>query len=133
VRSALFIGEQVMGNSIRGCLRSDLGIADVTVASFFDMDEALAERSDVHLEGEDDLTALAVQNHYELIIGDPLYQELVPSSLETRMVDFPHVALSSRLHWDRKVDFVGEAGAELLERAIFGRAVCCEGTGLRSR
>lgn len=118
VGRALVIGEQVMSNALRECLRMDLRVAMVTVASFFKMDEALLEEGDVSLDSEDALTALTRQIHYDLVIGDPLYRDLVATSGESRFVSFPHIAVSSRLSWDSDFDYLGEAGAFRLRDGV---------------
>jgi nitrogenase molybdenum-cofactor synthesis protein NifE len=110
IRKALIIGEQLMAGSIRNCLRMDLGFDQVTVASFFGMDKALLERGDVFLSGEDALTDLINEHHYELIVGDSLYQELIDPSANCRFIPFPHIAVSSRILWDKGFDYVGEPG-----------------------
>ncbi|TAK27700.1 MAG: hypothetical protein EPO21_23500 [Chloroflexota bacterium] len=118
IGKALVIGEQVMSNALRDCLRLDLGVADVTVASFFHLDETLREADDRHLDGEDDLLALTQQRQYDLVIGDPLYRELVTIAPAGRFVPFPHLAVSSRLYWDDDRALWGEAAAAWLKESI---------------
>lgn len=113
-RTALVIGEQVRSNSLRNYLRMDKGINKVTVASYFGMDESLLEAGDISLKHEDDLTMLMKKQHFDLIIGDPLYQELMPTK-EICFLEFPHIAVSSRLHWDNELEYIGDYGASLLE------------------
>ena len=107
-QTALVIGEQVMSNAVRNYLRHDLGIAKVTVASFFGMDRAFLEQGDVFLEGEDALSNLVEKHHFDVVIGDPLYRSLIEPPKNSRFVSFPHIAVSSRLHWDSDFDYIGE-------------------------
>jgi hypothetical protein len=76
------------------------------------------EKADVYLDSEDALTTLVGEHRYGVIIGDPLYRDLVVPFWECRFVAFPHVALSSRLYWDNDSDYVGEAGLTLLREGI---------------
>ena len=114
IRKALVIGEQVMSNAIRECLRLDVGVTNVTVASFFGMEQALMEESDVYLDCEDALTTLTTEHQYDVIVGDPLYRDLVALNREGRFIMFPHIALSSRLYWGNDFDYIGEAALTLL-------------------
>jgi len=116
-RNALVIGEQVMGNSIRTCLSMDFGIDQVTVASFFSMDDALTEAGDIFLEDEDDLTALANKHRYNYVIGDPLYKKIL-SSAGNCFIDFPHIAVSSHLYWDNDIEYVGDGGVDFFKQII---------------
>lgn len=117
IREALVIGEQVMSNALRDCLRLDMGITNVTVASFFGMEQALMKKGDMLLNCESALSALTTEHHYDIIVGDPLYHELVELNRESRFVMFPHIALSSRLYWDSGFDYIGEAAITLFQNA----------------
>ncbi len=114
---ALVIGEQVMGNSIRDCLRMELGVSRVTAATFFGQDDSLTEKGDIFLEHEDDLTLLVKKHHYDFIVGDPLYKELLPAS-RSSFIKIPHAAVSSRLYWDNELDYIGYEGTEFFNLAI---------------
>ncbi|MGD9116553.1 MAG: nitrogenase component 1 [Dehalococcoidia bacterium] len=118
IRKALVIGEQVASNAIRDCLRLDMRIPDVTVASFFGMDQTLLEEGDRVLGEEAELTSLATEQPYDIIIGDPLYHDLIAPYREGRYVALPHIAVSSRLYWDDDFDYIGEAGLNLLQQGI---------------
>lgn len=122
VHNALIIGEQVTSNAVRDCLRLDMGITNVTVASFFGVDQALLKEIDRYLDGEDDLTALVKEHQYDVIIGDPLYRDLVAPFWEGCYVAFPHVALSGRLYWNSGFDCIGEAGLTLLREGILSES-----------
>ncbi len=113
-RTVLIIGEQVMGNSLRKYLRREKGLEKVTVASFFNMDNSLLEAGDIPLKHEDQLTKLIENQRFDVIIGDPLYQTFVPTK-DICFLEFPHVAVSSRLHWDKKLEYIGDYGSFLFE------------------
>ncbi len=116
--NALVIGEQVMANAIRDCLRSDLGVGRVTVASFFDMEADLLKEGDVRLKDEDSLRALVGERQYDLVVGDPLFRDLVVASPKTRFASLPHLAVSGQLHWDADVDYLDEAGLAMLRGEV---------------
>lgn len=118
INKVLIIGEQVMSNSIRTCLRMDFGISQVNVASFLSMDNALREKEDIFLQQEDDLAVITQQNHCEVIIGDPLYKAALNPEYRGRYIEFPHIALSSRLYWDRDIDYIGEGGKAFFEKQM---------------
>jgi nitrogenase molybdenum-cofactor synthesis protein NifE len=112
---SLVIGEQLLGNSIRNCLRADTGVADIAVASFFGMDPAFRESGDMRLTGEDSLTDLVRAHSYEIIVGDPLYHDLIVSASDCRFIRLPHIAVSGRLYWDYEFDYIGEEGLRFFE------------------
>jgi nitrogenase molybdenum-cofactor synthesis protein NifE len=56
------------------------------------------------------LSDLICENHYDLIVGDPLYQDLIAPEADCRFIPFPHIAVSSRILWDKSFDYIGEAG-----------------------
>ncbi|MEN6391603.1 MAG: nitrogenase component 1 [Syntrophomonas sp.] len=109
-RKALIIGEQVMSNALRICMQMDFGLEQVQVATFLNLDESLRGETDFILKCEEDLAAIAAQNNYDLVIGDPLYEEALDIKGETRFIKLPHTALSSRLFWENYIDLFGEGG-----------------------
>ncbi len=110
VRKALVIGEQLTSNAIRNCLRMDMRVPDVTVASFFGMESMLMEKGDAGLSCEDALADLTRNHSYDVVVGDPLYRDLIEPSTHCRFIDFPHIAVSSRIYWDKELDYFGEEG-----------------------
>ncbi len=113
--TALVIGEQVLSNAIRTCLEIDFGVKEVTVASYFGLDDALTREGDVALVEECDLSKLTQTKDFDMIIGDPLYRDLVKGSKTCRFLPVPHIALSSRLYWDNEFSLIGENGAQMLQ------------------
>lgn len=117
-RKALIIGEQLKSNAIRNCLNLDLGITDAAVASFFRMDAQLMRNCDRHLSCEDELAELTRAHSYDLIVGDPLYRDVIAPLDPCHFVPLPHIAVSSRLYWDQEIDCVGEEGLRFLENCV---------------
>lgn len=118
-KNALVIGEQLLSNAVRDCLRYDLNITEVKVASFFRMYQSCMEQGDILLEGEIALTNLAREHHFDVIIGDPLFKSLLDPSENSHFVSFPHIAVSSRLYWENDLDFIGEEGLYYFKEKIF--------------
>jgi nitrogenase molybdenum-iron protein alpha/beta subunit len=112
---ALVIGEQVLSNAIRNCLEMDFGVKEVIVASYFSLDDALRREGDVALEEERDLSLLTQELNFDIIIGDPLYRELVKEAESCRFLPVPHIALSSRLYWENEFSLIGENGVQMLQ------------------
>ena len=116
-QNVLVIGEQVMSNSIRNCLRMDMGMSEINTASFFDMSNSLMEEDDVRLRDEDDLAVLINDSKYDFIIGDPLYKEFLKKS-NVVFIEFPHIAVSSRLYWDNNIEYIGEDGKSFFQKEL---------------
>lgn len=117
-RSVLVIGEQVRSNSVRDCLRIDIGLKNVDVASFFSMEKELAEGGDTYIDSEEDWEELVNNGKYDIVIGDPLYKDLMPANSKSNFIDFPHLAVSSRIYWDREPDYIGGAGSEFFRKMM---------------
>lgn len=117
VKRALVIHEQVMGNGWRDCLQMDFGIPQVDVASFFSMDEELLQPNDVHLVEEEDLSALARERAYDLIMGDLLFEEFL-ADFTPNYLALPHLAVSGCLYKDDSLQFIGAYGSALLQKKL---------------
>lgn len=117
-RKVLIIGEQIKSNSIRNALRYDKGFNYVTVASFLMMKDFLMEEGDIRLKSEDDLIKLSQDKEYKIVIGDPLYKNLIKGTERCIFVELPHIALSSRLYWDENIDYLSIEGLRYIESNI---------------
>ncbi|MGD8400918.1 MAG: nitrogenase component 1 [Bacillota bacterium] len=116
--AALVIGEQVIANALRYCLRDDFGFERVDVASYFTMDLGFMEAGDRRLRSETDLMALVEQGSYEVIVGDPLYQPLTATRRHGVYIELPHYAVSSKIFPPGNSLFMADAGYELIARAL---------------
>ena len=103
---SLVIGEQIWANAFREYLEDECGISQVAVGSFFRMEEALMMKGDRQLTTEEELTILAAQNPYTLVVGDPLFRSFFGKET-LRFVEVPHLAVSSRIHWDHSLHYTG--------------------------
>ncbi len=107
-KKALVVGEQVLASSVREMLYTECGYAQVDLAGFFGADEQLLGDKDVFGCKEHDMITIMEQGGYDLIVGDPLLKELISPDVYGNFVDFPHVAVSSRLGWSSPVCPFGE-------------------------
>lgn len=73
-KTALIIGEQLMGNALRNTLQREYGYGSVDVCSFFEMEKSLMQPGDKKLRYEDELIALFKDRKYHTVIADPLYR-----------------------------------------------------------
>lgn len=115
-KKILLVGEQVMMNALRSCLRKDFGVLNVSVATFFQLDKEIAEDGDHELYGEDDYERiLAVEGEYDVIIGDP---ELRVFGGYHTFVDLPQIAVSGRVISDSIPNLYGKYGYEFLKKGL---------------
>ncbi|MGF0144649.1 nitrogenase component 1 [Sharpea azabuensis] len=90
IHHILFIGQQVIGHT----LRQQLSIP-FDIASFFMMKPTLREKGDVHLIEEDDLIELVKKNDYDMIIGDPIFKDML-QDYQGQYLELIHFAVSGR-------------------------------------
>ena len=77
----LIVHQQIMGNSIREMIEKRIEIkagSNVTVASWFGMDDSLKRDGDVCIREEDQLQDLVRERSFDLIIADPLLARALP-------------------------------------------------------
>jgi Nitrogenase molybdenum-iron protein, alpha and beta chains len=110
----LIIGEQVSSNSLRNYMRNELGIQKVKAASFFTMEKSLMERGDFFIDCEESLELHFKTHYYKNVVGDPLYKQLIPDENILDFVELPHVAVSSRIHWNECKSLMGSKAAEII-------------------
>ena len=95
-RRILVIHQQVFANALRDKLR-ETGLCEKSdVASWFIMDDEIAESGDVRLVEEDDLLRAASDGGYDLIIGDPLFKRAL-RGWNGEFAPLPHFAVSGCL------------------------------------
>lgn len=118
----LIIGEQVFSNSLRYMLNEEYDKNDIDVATFFIMDQELSQGEDFRIDSEFHLTKLLKDEKYNTIIGDPLIKALLPQSNSINYISIPHVAVSSKIHWNESIEFIGKKVYQILEK----RGLCYE-------
>lgn len=103
--TGLILGEQVQACSIRDGLFAAYGIrADVGAVCGF-LNE-LAEEGEMFLEEETDIEAAVNDQRYRFVIGDPLYEALIPEG--KKLIPYAHYALSSKLGQKYEMSLIGE-------------------------
>ncbi|MCF4114197.1 MULTISPECIES: nitrogenase component 1 [Dethiosulfovibrio] len=113
--SAFLIGEQVTAMSIGRCLKDDYGIP-VHVGCPFMTIPPLRGDGVLSLPSEESVEAVLKDEGYSLVVGDPLYRSLLRRSAV--FVDVPHVAVSSKLHWNDPIRLVGDGLDGLLKGVV---------------
>ncbi|MCH3967160.1 MAG: nitrogenase component 1 [Atopobiaceae bacterium] len=93
-RRVLVCHQQVAADTLRE--RCEEAGAEVVVASWFMLDDALARPGDVHLDEEDDLSRLVADGGFDVVVADTDMRALAPGFAGT-WVDAPHFAVSGRL------------------------------------
>jgi hypothetical protein len=106
-KKILIVGDQVIANSIRTALYQKDRTAAATVASFFSIRPELMAPDDVHLKSEKHLIELLKSAIYQVLIADPLINEIPAAANLTRFA-LPHPAVSSSLYWNVVPLFIGE-------------------------
>ncbi|MCH3907884.1 MAG: hypothetical protein LKE39_00350 [Sphaerochaeta sp.] len=91
----LVIHQQVLANEIRNTIRKN-GDADVTVASWFLLDDELKQDGDFMLHNEDEFAQIVQKEQYQAIVCDRALWRAIPS-FDGILVDLPHFAVSGRL------------------------------------
>ena len=117
-KRVLIIGEQILSNSVRAYLKDEYQINNVDVATLFELDKKLAHQNDLDIESELHLIKVLKEDCYDIVIGDPLFKQLLPSYSKAEFVELPHVAVSSRLYWDNSPRVMGEHIDEVMKNSV---------------
>ena len=72
-----------------------LNSTEVTVASWFELDQEYKETDDVRVSSEEDMIRLVSEGHYDYIIGDSLFLAALPD-YDGVWIDAEHFAVSGR-------------------------------------
>ena len=109
-KRVLFIGEQIQGNSWRGAYNKIHQYDNVQIGCIFGKDDSISMDYDLDISTEDDIINLLNNEKYDIIIADPLIKQLISKEKlnNTKIISFPHVAVSSKLYWDNIPLFVGD-------------------------
>ena len=109
----LAIGEHVTMHSIRSCLFEDYAVSGVDIACPFCMIEELITNRDMLLASEKAIKKAVNDGGYKYVLGDPLIEELV--ELPLCFIPLPHVAVSSKVYWDKPPQLAGNKINEILK------------------
>ncbi len=113
--SLIIVGEQVISNSLRSAIQLINKEADITVASFFEMQPELTSPGDIFLKNEAHLVQLLQSGQFGRLLADPLIAKL-PAAAALKCHSLPHPAVSSYLYWDQVPLFIGDEMEQLLEK-----------------
>lgn len=108
----LLIGEPVLMNSLRLCLRKDFGWKDIGILSPTEITDGLLSQSDIKTHEECEIEQ-ALSNA-KIVIADPLYQPLVKG----RLIPLPYWAYSGRMFQKEMPILIGEAFEQWLSERI---------------
>lgn len=115
--SVMIIHEQVLANSLRSLVRVRKKNVDVKVASLIGIDESISESGDIDLNLEKDLIEEINSGKYQAVIGDPELKRVIRNH-DVRLIPFPHVAVSSKLHWDEYPKYLSDEISLMIDRAL---------------
>ena len=91
----LVVQQQVTANSLRAELVAR-GANSVTCATWFILDDDLAQPGDTHLSEEDDLAELVADGGFDVLIGDATLWRIVPDFPGTT-IDLPQFPVSGKI------------------------------------
>jgi hypothetical protein len=116
----LIMHEQIIANSIRDCLEADYRISDAAVAAPFSFSDSIARQGDMNPSCEKDIANILGRG-FDVIVADPLFRDLMPECSQARFIEFPHVAVSSKLYWNRYPEMIGSRLCEYIGTECFVR------------
>lgn len=114
----LVVGERLLGASLRACLAAEFDVPAASNAGFFGDDAELHAPGDRRFATEAEAAEAFADPGLALIIGDPLFERLLPESAATRFLPLPHTAVSGRLHRDSRARLFGAAGVSAFAPGI---------------
>lgn len=114
----LIVAEQLLGNALRRALLTRAPDRRVTVATMFGLDPALAAEGDLDLPAEEDLRSVLASGRFRVLVGDPLFEQLIPPDRPLGFQPLPHPAVSSKLYWDQVPRYLGPEMDALLQNIL---------------
>lgn len=115
-KDILIVGEQVISNGIRRAILKKSPDRGVTVGTLFGLNKKIAANGDLNISCEETLIDLIYSGEYKVLIGDPLIEGLLSDDCGVRFVKLPHVAISSKLHWNNAPEFFSEEFEKIIEQ-----------------
>ena len=116
-KSILIVGEQILGNSIRRNINKRTKDINVVVGTMTGLRKELALDGDMDIKSEEMLLDLIDSGKYEKLVGDPLLGDLLDNN-SMKIVEIPHVAISSKLYWNKSVHFIGKEMDDILGQIL---------------
>lgn len=95
-KKILIIHQQLAANAVRNVLLKQ-GVSEITVGSWFMLDEKYKESNDVHFTDEDQMEKFVENGRFDVIIADKLLERPL-RKFDGDFIDFPHFAVSGRIN-----------------------------------
>lgn len=111
----LIVGEQIIANSLREYLQRQGSDRAIAVAVLFDVSPQHLAQNDIIIQDETMLRKLLNSGQYHTIIGDPMLKALFQQETKIKFYELPHVAVSSKVHWNNYKRFLSETMIEWLD------------------
>lgn len=118
----LIVCEQVLANSIRNAILKRNPERKVTVGTMFGLNTAIAAEGDKNITSEEMLIEMLDSGVYTTLVGDPLFEDLLAEGIDMSFVAIPHVAVSSKLYWDKMPRLLTEEMDAFLNRILEKKA-----------
>ncbi len=119
--SILIVGDQVISNSIREyCVALGVKKEAVSVGVLFDSSKELLSENDVVIKNEKELRTILNSGKYKKVVADPLVEQLIKAEQKKNISFFslPHVAVSSKIYWDKPLKFLGDEFSRFVREII---------------
>lgn len=114
-KKILIIHEQVFSNALRDLIREKTD-AEVVCASLFGLEAELAEECDINIPDEFSAIEEINSGKYSVVAADPEFKMIIRDE-DITLVDIPHAAVSSKLHWDEYPDYLSEDIVNIVNKA----------------
>ena len=115
-KEILIIHEQVFANSLRKLLEQNRPELVVRVGSLVGLNPSLKREGDLDLNLEEDLVRELNSGTFGAVIGDPELARVIRGR-DPVLIPLPHVAVSSKLHWEEYPSWLGSELPARLQRA----------------
>jgi len=122
-KKVLIVGEPIISCSIRQFFKN-LGFKEAKVVSVIGSIPETAgcvlnlctEKPDYFFYSEAQLARLLNDPEFDLVIGDPVYENLLTSN--KAFLPLPHPAISGRLFWNFSYEFIGSSGEHYFTNSL---------------
>lgn len=115
-KDILIVGEQVISNGIRRAILKKSPDRSVTVGTLFGLNKKIAAKGDLNISCEEALVDLIYSGDYKVLIGDPLMEDMLSNDCGVSLVKLPHIAISSKLHWNNAPEFFSAEFEKMMEQ-----------------
>lgn len=114
----LIVAEQMLANAIRHEILMRFPERKAVVGTMFGLRPELASPQDLNLLAEEDLRKALSFGRFRCLVGDPLFEQLILPEKPMRFIELPHVAVSSKMYWDKIPLYIGEEMSRVLQKIL---------------